>query len=179
MGNHKWVSTPNICFAMLQLQLRLPLWWLLFQDSRIMSSICFLVPARLNYFWLLVCIFNCRGILIKTLANASQDRKSLSVPQIVFNVIGFCITVATTVLVTLYAKRRLKELQMKEELLLQWSFNCSQLDQALNGNDTLFYAVIDIWSYKNLDLFMGLFIGCSFVKRLNLVTATWETQLRT
>ncbi|KAK6137653.1 hypothetical protein DH2020_028579 [Rehmannia glutinosa] len=59
------------------------------------------------------------GILIKTLANASHDRHSLSALQIVFNVIGFCITVATTVIVTLYAKRRLKELQMQEELLLQ------------------------------------------------------------
>ncbi|KAL0329658.1 UNVERIFIED_CONTAM: hypothetical protein Sradi_4952500 [Sesamum radiatum] len=59
------------------------------------------------------------GILIKTLANASHDRHSLSASQIIFNVIGFCITVATTVIITLYAKRRLKELQMQEELLLQ------------------------------------------------------------
>ncbi|KAH6755752.1 SNARE associated Golgi protein family [Perilla frutescens var. hirtella] len=59
------------------------------------------------------------GILIKTLANASQDRQSLSVSQIVLNVIGFCITVAATIAVTLYAKRRLKELQTREELLLQ------------------------------------------------------------
>ncbi|GER53359.1 SNARE associated Golgi protein family [Striga asiatica] len=59
------------------------------------------------------------GILIKTLANASHDRHSLSALQIVFNVIGFCITVVTTIIVTLYAKKRLKELQMQEELLLQ------------------------------------------------------------
>ncbi|KAL0393418.1 UNVERIFIED_CONTAM: hypothetical protein Slati_4308000 [Sesamum latifolium] len=59
------------------------------------------------------------GILIKTLANASHDRHSLSASQIIFNVIGFCVTVATTVIITLYAKRRLKELQMQEELLLQ------------------------------------------------------------
>ncbi|XP_057812258.1 uncharacterized protein LOC131026396 isoform X1 [Salvia miltiorrhiza] len=58
------------------------------------------------------------GILIKTLANASQDRKSLSASQIVMNVAGFCISVAATVAVTWYAKRRLKELQMREELLL-------------------------------------------------------------
>lgn len=61
----------------------------------------------------------CRGILIKTLADASQDRKSLSVSQIVMNVAGFCISVSATVAVTWYAKRRLKELQMREELLLQ------------------------------------------------------------
>ncbi|XP_051137783.1 uncharacterized protein LOC127255997 [Andrographis paniculata] len=59
------------------------------------------------------------GILIKTLANASQDGQSLSAPQIIFNVIGFSLTVATTVIITLYAKRRIKELQMQEERLLQ------------------------------------------------------------
>ncbi|KAL1547532.1 transmembrane protein 64-like [Salvia divinorum] len=59
------------------------------------------------------------GILIKTLANASKDGKSLSVSQIVMNVAGFCISVSATVAVTWYAKRRLKELQMREELLLQ------------------------------------------------------------
>ncbi|GFP81836.1 transmembrane protein 64 [Phtheirospermum japonicum] len=59
------------------------------------------------------------GILITTLANASHDRHSLSALEIIFNVIGFCITVVTTVIVTLYAKRRLNELQTQEELLLQ------------------------------------------------------------
>ncbi|KAL2543514.1 SNARE associated Golgi protein family [Forsythia ovata] len=58
------------------------------------------------------------GSLIKTLADASQDRHSLSAPQIICNVIGFCISVATTVIVTLYAKRRLNKLQAEEELLL-------------------------------------------------------------
>ncbi|KAI3453536.1 hypothetical protein Pfo_010199 [Paulownia fortunei] len=59
------------------------------------------------------------GILIKTLADASHDHHSLSAPQIFFNVIGFCITAATTVVVTLYAKRRLKELQIEEGLVLR------------------------------------------------------------
>ncbi|XP_042052755.1 TVP38/TMEM64 family membrane protein YtxB-like [Salvia splendens] len=58
------------------------------------------------------------GILIKTLANASQDGKPMPVSQMVINVAGFCITVSATVAVTWYAKRRLKELQMQEELLL-------------------------------------------------------------
>lgn len=64
-------------------------------------------------------LFNCSGVLIKTLANASHDRQPLSAPQIIFNVIGFSITVATTLIITLYAKRRIKELQMREERLLQ------------------------------------------------------------
>ncbi|KDP25571.1 hypothetical protein JCGZ_20727 [Jatropha curcas] len=51
------------------------------------------------------------GILIKTLADASNDQHSLSAPQIVFNVIGFCATVATTIIFTIYAKRQLKVLQ--------------------------------------------------------------------
>nr|XP_027083900.1 transmembrane protein 64-like [Coffea arabica] len=59
------------------------------------------------------------GILIKTLADASHDRHALSAPQIILNLVGFCATVATTVVVTIYAKRRLKELQKEEELLLQ------------------------------------------------------------
>ncbi|XP_019172628.1 PREDICTED: transmembrane protein 64-like [Ipomoea nil] len=59
------------------------------------------------------------GILIKTLANASHDQHSLSAPQIIFTVSGFCLTVVTTVLITVYAKRRLKQLQADDELLLQ------------------------------------------------------------
>lgn len=59
------------------------------------------------------------GILIETLANASQDSRSLSAPQIVLNVGGFCLTVGTTVLVTVYSKRRLNELQKEEQLLLK------------------------------------------------------------
>ncbi|KAK2989147.1 hypothetical protein RJ640_027221 [Escallonia rubra] len=62
---------------------------------------------------------NVNGILIRTLADASHDRHSLSAPQIIFNVIGFCLTVTTTIIVTVYAKRRLKEMQKEEELLLQ------------------------------------------------------------
>ncbi|OIS99746.1 PREDICTED: transmembrane protein 64 [Nicotiana attenuata] len=59
------------------------------------------------------------GILIKTLANASQEQRFLSAPQIILNVLGFSFTVATTVLITVYAKRRLKQLQRDEDLLLQ------------------------------------------------------------
>lgn len=58
------------------------------------------------------------GIMIRTLADASHDRHSLSAPQIIFTVVGFCATVSTTVLVTVYAKRRLGELQKDEEQLL-------------------------------------------------------------
>lgn len=71
------------------------------------------------FFHLRSCLFYCSGILIKTLADASHDRRILSAPQIILNVVGFCATVATTVVVTVYAKRRLKELQKEEELLLQ------------------------------------------------------------
>lgn len=57
------------------------------------------------------------GIVIKTLADASKDHQYLSAPQIIFNVVGFCVTVGTTVIVTLYAKGRLKELHKEEELV--------------------------------------------------------------
>lgn len=59
------------------------------------------------------------GIIIQTLADASDNRQSMSTPQILFNVAGFCITAAATVFVTLYAKKRLKQLQMEELLVLQ------------------------------------------------------------
>jgi uncharacterized membrane protein YdjX (TVP38/TMEM64 family) len=66
---------------------------------------------------ILVAIYT--GILIRTLANASSDERSLAAPQIIFNVVGFCATVSTTVMITVYAKRRLKELQQDDEVLLQ------------------------------------------------------------
>ncbi|XP_014510667.1 transmembrane protein 64 [Vigna radiata var. radiata] len=59
------------------------------------------------------------GILIRTLADASHEKHSLSAPQIILNVAGFCITVATTIFITAFARRRLDELQKEEETLLQ------------------------------------------------------------
>nr|XP_043613540.1 TVP38/TMEM64 family membrane protein slr0305 [Erigeron canadensis] len=58
------------------------------------------------------------GIMIRTLADASNDHQSLSAPQIICTVFGFLLTIATTVVVTVYAKRRLSELQTDEEQLL-------------------------------------------------------------
>ncbi|KVH90033.1 uncharacterized protein LOC112521629 [Cynara cardunculus var. scolymus] len=58
------------------------------------------------------------GIMIRTLADASNDQHSLSAPQIICTVVGFLLTIATTVVVTVYAKRRLSELQKDEEQLL-------------------------------------------------------------
>lgn len=57
------------------------------------------------------------GIMIKTLADASNDNHALSTSQIIFNVLGFASSVTTTVIVTMFAKRRLKEMQKEEELL--------------------------------------------------------------
>ncbi|CAJ1943462.1 unnamed protein product [Sphenostylis stenocarpa] len=59
------------------------------------------------------------GILIRTLADASHEKHSLSAQQIILNVVGFCITVATTIFITAFARRRLDELQREEETLLQ------------------------------------------------------------
>lgn len=64
----------------------------------------------------MVTLSHCSGILIRTLAD---ERHSLSAQQIVFNVVGFAATVATTIFFTLYAKRQLKGLQNEDELLLQ------------------------------------------------------------
>lgn len=61
----------------------------------------------------------CRGIFIQTLADASHEKRTLSALQITLNVCGFCLTVAATVFCTVYAKRRLKQLQEEDEALLQ------------------------------------------------------------
>ena len=59
------------------------------------------------------------GIIIRALANVTHKAHTLSAPQIAFNVIGFCIAVATTVFFTVYAKRQLKNLEKEDELLLK------------------------------------------------------------
>ncbi|KAK2372217.1 hypothetical protein P8452_45599 [Trifolium repens] len=61
------------------------------------------------------------GILIRSLADASHKTHILSAPEIVFNVVGFCIAVGTTIFFTVYAKRRLDELRKEDELLWQSS----------------------------------------------------------
>jgi uncharacterized membrane protein YdjX (TVP38/TMEM64 family) len=58
------------------------------------------------------------GIFIRTLADASHERKTLSAPQIVLTVVGFLATVITTIIFTGYAKRKLKDLQREDEPLL-------------------------------------------------------------
>lgn len=62
---------------------------------------------------------HCRGILIMTLADASKERHSLSAPQIIFNVTGFCFTAAAAIFFTMYAKKWLKDLRKEEEGLLR------------------------------------------------------------
>lgn len=59
------------------------------------------------------------GILIRQLADASESHLQLSPTQIICNVLGFIMTVSTTVGITIYAKRALKKLKNEEELLLQ------------------------------------------------------------
>lgn len=56
--------------------------------------------------------------MIRTLADASADDQALSAMQIVCTVFGFLLTVLTTVVVTVYARRRLSDLQKDEEQLL-------------------------------------------------------------
>ncbi|KAI3823670.1 hypothetical protein L1987_05110 [Smallanthus sonchifolius] len=58
------------------------------------------------------------GIMIRTLADASNDQQRLSAQQIICTVFGFLLTIATTVVVTVYSKRRLSNLQKDEEQLL-------------------------------------------------------------
>lgn len=58
-------------------------------------------------------------MLIRTVADATQDQQALTKPQIILNVIGFCATLAATVIIGVYAKRKLDRLQEEEEQLLE------------------------------------------------------------
>uniref|UniRef100_A0A7N0SZ39 VTT domain-containing protein n=1 Tax=Kalanchoe fedtschenkoi TaxID=63787 RepID=A0A7N0SZ39_KALFE len=58
------------------------------------------------------------GIFIQTLADASHNRHSLSASQILVNAAGFCATIATTIICTAYAKKKLKALHNEDEQLL-------------------------------------------------------------
>ncbi|CAA7060126.1 unnamed protein product [Microthlaspi erraticum] len=59
------------------------------------------------------------GNLVKTLAEASSaEEHGLSMAQIILNILGFLGTVATTILITKYAKRQLETMKKEEEALL-------------------------------------------------------------
>ncbi|XP_077235239.1 uncharacterized protein LOC143877210 [Tasmannia lanceolata] len=61
------------------------------------------------------------GILIRSLADATNGHRFLSVQQIVYNSLGFCGALAATVAVTMYSKRTLQNLQAEEEEEVQQS----------------------------------------------------------
>ena len=55
-----------------------------------------------------------RGIMLRTLAVASDKRHTLSVVEIVVNVLGFCVTASATIVCTVYAKKKLSAMQLDE-----------------------------------------------------------------
>ncbi|CAM8882346.1 unnamed protein product [Rhodiola kirilowii] len=59
------------------------------------------------------------GNLLRTLADASRSRQFLSPSQILLNVAGFCVTAASTIVITMYAKKKLKALTHDDDLLLK------------------------------------------------------------
>lgn len=65
-----------------------------------------------------IIVVKCSGILIRTLADASHAKQSLTAPQIIVTVAGFCASVATTIFFTVYAKRHLKASKRTDELPL-------------------------------------------------------------
>lgn len=88
--------------------------WLKFHQLTWHWLLNMILKQKLHIYYLFLksyTLIYCSGILIETLADASNEGHSLSAPQIVFNVIGFCATVVTTIIFTIFAKRRLKVLQ--------------------------------------------------------------------
>jgi uncharacterized membrane protein YdjX (TVP38/TMEM64 family) len=61
----------------------------------------------------------CRGIMLRTLAVASDTRHTLSVVEIVVNVLGFCVTASATIVCTIYAKKKLSAMQSEDVETLQ------------------------------------------------------------
>ncbi|XP_010501442.1 PREDICTED: transmembrane protein 64, partial [Camelina sativa] len=59
------------------------------------------------------------GIMLRTLAVASDERHMLSVVEIVVNVLGFCVTASATIVCTIYAKKKLSAMQSEEVETLQ------------------------------------------------------------
>ncbi|KAK1286867.1 hypothetical protein QJS10_CPB20g01563 [Acorus calamus] len=59
------------------------------------------------------------GILLRNLADASHGRGFLSVPQIIYDVLGFCTTLAATIAITAYARQALQKLHAEEQPLLE------------------------------------------------------------
>ncbi|XP_042389085.1 uncharacterized protein LOC121980886 [Zingiber officinale] len=56
------------------------------------------------------------GRLIQSLADATNTGVFLSMQQIVYDAIGFCVAAAATAAITIYAKRTLRTLQAEDEL---------------------------------------------------------------
>ncbi|RRT85567.1 hypothetical protein BHE74_00001897 [Ensete ventricosum] len=56
------------------------------------------------------------GRLLQSLADATNTGGFLSLEQIIYDVIGFCIAAAATAAITIYAKRTLQTLQVEDEL---------------------------------------------------------------
>ncbi|MFS7900386.1 hypothetical protein Hanom_Chr00s109933g01807321 [Helianthus anomalus] len=56
--------------------------------------------------------------MIRALADASKEQRSLAPLQIMFTVCGVVITIVSTIIVTVYAKKRLSELQVNDEQLM-------------------------------------------------------------
>ena len=52
--------------------------------------------------------------MLRTLAVASDKRHGLSAMEIVVNVLGFCVTASTTIVCTIYAKKKLSAMQSEE-----------------------------------------------------------------
>jgi uncharacterized membrane protein YdjX (TVP38/TMEM64 family) len=59
------------------------------------------------------------GIMLRTLAVASDTRHTLSVVEIVVNVLGFCVTASATIVCTIYAKKKLSAMQSEDVETLQ------------------------------------------------------------
>ncbi|XP_071724154.1 uncharacterized protein [Rutidosis leptorrhynchoides] len=56
------------------------------------------------------------GILIRSFADHSADKKMLTTQQMIFNITGFCVALAATATIGIYTKRELNRLEEEEKL---------------------------------------------------------------
>ncbi|KAG9460039.1 hypothetical protein H6P81_004547 [Aristolochia fimbriata] len=86
----------------------------------ICGSIAGMIPEAFIYIY--------SGRLIRTLADMKYSNHHMTTVEIIYNVISFIIAIITTVLFTVYAKRALNELEMKESISSDETGVCARFE---------------------------------------------------
>lgn len=70
--------------------------------------------------------FFCSGRLLSTLADIKHTKRHITPVEIIYNVVGACVAATTALTATIYGRRALKELELKEAAEREASDQLSQ-----------------------------------------------------